>query len=432
MKGDGTMKRTGRMRILCCLVLAVVLAGGPAWAGGIMLYQFGSPDVGLAAAGYAARAQDAATVFTNPAGMSHLDKSQILGGLQILYGDVEFNPDSATTVSGRDGGVAIGWMPGGSAFIVQKLNQDLSIGFGLLSYFGLSESFDNTWVGRYYVQESTLIGMTLTPAVSYRVNNWLYLGAGLNVMYGYLDDKVAINNIIDALPDGQLEYDDSEWGFGANLGILVEPKPGTRFGLTYLSEVKLDFSAVPEFSGLGPGLGAVLSSQGLTTSRLDLSMRVPQMVMFSAYHELNPKWAIMGNVGWQDWSRFGKVDVGINTANPTSLTVDSHYKDTWHGALGVQYQHSPAWTFTGGIAYDSSAVDDDNRTVTVPMGEVWGFGLGAQYSFKPNLTLGAAYEFAWLGDMPVDQQRGPLAGRVAGEFGNSTMNFFGLNLKWTY
>jgi len=131
------------------------------------------------------------------------------------------------------------------------------------------------------VQESTLIGMTFTPAVSYRVNNWLYLGAGLNIMYGYLDDKVAINNIIDALPDGQLEYDDSEWGFGANLGILVEPKPGTRFGLTYLSEVKLTLVPCPN-SAAWARPGAVLSNQGLTTSRLDLSMRVPQMIMFSA------------------------------------------------------------------------------------------------------------------------------------------------------
>jgi len=253
-------------------------------------------------------------------------------------------------------------------------------------------------------------------------------------MYGILDDQVAINNIGESRPDGQLKYDDRRMGYGANLGILVEPKPGTRFGLTYLSEVKLDFSAVPEFSRLGPALQRVLVNQGLTTNDLDLKMNVPQMVMFSAYHEINQRWAVMGNVGWQDWSRFGKVDVGINSSNPTSLTVDNHYNDTWHVALGVQYRpaiESP-WTFSGGVAYDSSAVDDDKRTVTVPMGEIWGFALGAQYSFKPNLTLGAAYQFAWLGDMPVDQQRGPLAGRVAGDFKNSNFSFFALNLKWTY
>ena len=62
------MMRSVWISLLCTLTIAVVFAAGPAWAGGIMLYQFGSPDVGLAAAGYAARAQDASTVFTNPAG----------------------------------------------------------------------------------------------------------------------------------------------------------------------------------------------------------------------------------------------------------------------------------------------------------------------------------------------------------------------------
>jgi long-chain fatty acid transport protein len=425
-------RRSGLMRILGSAVLAAVFAAGPAWAGGISLYEFGSPDVGYAAAGYAARAQDASTVFTNPAGMSRLDKSQILGGLQALYGDVKFSPDSATTVSGDDGGVAVGWFPGGSAFIVHKLNQDWSIGFGVLSYFGLAEDYGDNWVGRYYVQKSTLLGLTLTPAVSYRVNNWLYLGVGLNAMYGYTEAEIAINNAGESRPDGQMKYDDGDWGYGGNFGILVEPKPGTRFGLTYLTEVKLDFSAVPDFSGLGPVLEALLRSRGLTTASMDLSMTVPQMVMFSAYHELNQKWAVMGNVGWQDWSRFGKVDVGINSADPRSLTINSDYNDTWHVALGVQYRHSPAWTFTGGIAYDSSAVDDDKRSVVLPMGETWKFALGAQYSFNPNLTLGAAYEFVWLGDMSVDQERGPLAGRVSGDYEDASISFFALNLKWTY
>ena len=101
--------------------------------------EFGSPDVGLAAAGYAARAQDAATVFTNPAGMSRLEQSQVLGSLQAGYGDVEFSSNSATSVAGGDGGVAVGWFPAGSAFVVHKMNRDLSVGFGVLSYFGLAE-----------------------------------------------------------------------------------------------------------------------------------------------------------------------------------------------------------------------------------------------------------------------------------------------------
>jgi len=93
---------------------------------------------------------------------------------------------------------------------------------------------------------------------------------------------------------------------------------------------------------------------------------------------------------------------------------------------------SPAWTFTGGIAYDSSAVDDDNRSVTVPMERSGVFALGAQYAIKTEPDAGAAYEFAWLETCSVDQERGPLAGRVAGDFRSSSFSFFALNLKWTY
>ncbi|MCX5880359.1 MAG: OmpP1/FadL family transporter [Deltaproteobacteria bacterium] len=422
----------GLIRVLCTVAFALVFAGGTARAGGIGLYEFGSPDVGLAAAGYAARAQDASTVFTNPAGMSCLDKSQVLGGLQGLYGDVGFSPNSGSTVSGSDGGNAIGWAPGGSIFATQKLNKDWSIGFGVLSYFGLSEKYDDNWVGRYYVQKSSLIGLTLTPAVSYRVNDWFSVGAGLNMMYGYIDDQVAVNNIVDSRPDGQLKYKDTKWGYGGNFGILVEPTTGTRFGLTYLTEVKLDFSAVPEFSGLGPILQSQLNQRGLTTNNLDMNMTVPQMVMLSGNHDLNEKWSILGNVGWQNWSRFGEVEIGVNSTNPQSLTVNSDYKDTWHVALGTQYRHSQAWTFTGGIAYDSSAVDDDKRSVVVPMGEAWRFAMGAQYALTQDIKLGAAYEFIWGGDMSVDQYRGPLAGTVSGDFNSANFSVLALNIIWKY
>lgn len=375
-------------------------------------------------------AQDAATIFTNPAGMSRLERAQTLVGAQILYGDVEFSPDPVTTVSGSDGGNAIGWIPGGSFFYVQPLGQDWRIGLGILSYFGLAENFDNGWVGRYYVQESKLLGLTVTPAISYKVTDWLSIGIGLNAMYGYIKTQAAVNNILN--PDGTLTYRDREWGYGVNAGVLVEPVKGTRFGLTYLSEVKLDFSAEPEFNGLGPGIGAVIRSRGLDSNNLDVSIRVPQMVMFSAYHDLNSMWAVMGNVGWQDWSRFGQVDISINSSDPTSLTVDNNYKDTWHIAAGVQYRLTPAWTFSGGIAYDSSAVDDEDRSVTIPMGEAWRVALGAQYALKQNVTLGFAYEFQWIGDMPADQSRGPLAGRVAGQYENAYFHFLALNLTWGF
>ncbi len=92
------------MRISRCgfsvAVLITLLVCSPAFAGGLYLYEMGTPDVGLPAAGYAARAQDPSTVFTNPAGMTRLDRSELQIGIQPLYANTQFNPNSSTTPTG--------------------------------------------------------------------------------------------------------------------------------------------------------------------------------------------------------------------------------------------------------------------------------------------------------------------------------------------
>ena len=398
-----------------------------AQAGGIILYEIATPDVGLASAGYAARADDASTLFKNPAGMSRLEGAQFQGGLQALYGSVSFSPDANTSarLGTEDGGNAIGWLPGGSLFVTVPLGEKWAVGLGSLSYFGLAEDYDDNWVGRYYVQKSAILGMSLMPSVSYEVTDWLSVGAGLNAMYGYLDSEIAVNNVIG--PDGQMTLNDSTWGFGANVGVLIQASDQTRFGITYLSPVKLDFEDTPSFSGLGPGLSVILANP----SKLDLGVTVPQSVMVSAYHALNDQWAILANFGWQDWSQFGNVQAGVESGGTT--TLDLNYQDTFHGALGAQYRATDKWLLSSGIAYDTSAVEDEDRTVTLPMGETWRFGLGAQYQVSQAISLGAAYTFMWAGDMSVDQGDDlSLRGRVSGSYDSAWFSIASLFMTWKF
>jgi long-chain fatty acid transport protein len=232
-------------------------------------------------------------------------------------------------------------------------------------------------VGRYHVQEATLQALGFQPAVAYRVTDWLSVGAGVVALYGVLDGEVAINDIDPNRGDGRLKIHDEDWTFQANLGVLMEPWKGTRFGLTYLSEADLDFGDKPQFKNLGPGLEALLRSRGLLSSKLNLGMTMPQAVMFSAYHDLTKRIAVMGNLGWQDWSEFGKVNVEIEAADTTSLTAARNYKDTWHAAFGAQCRVADPWLLSAGFAYDSSMVDDEDRAPDLPTGEAWRLGLGA-------------------------------------------------------
>jgi len=408
-----------RMTILLVFLIAgTIFLPGPAGAGGIALYEIGIRETGTAAAGWASRADDASTLFTNPAGMTRLDKSELLFGGQGLYTGLRFSPDSRTTTTGTRGDTSQ-WLPSGNLYYVHSLSKDWKVGVGVLGYFGLSLDYGDNWVGRYYIQSATLQGMTIQPSVAYRVTEQLSLGAGLNMMNGTLENKVALNNINPRMLDGQLKISDNTWGFGANLGVLYELNKKTRFGLNYLSEVKLDFKDTPQFNGVGPALFTVLRNRGLLNSTIDLTMWVPQMAMFSFFHEFNDRWAVMGNVGWQQWSRFGKVDVSVSSVNQPSLTTDLSYRDTWHFALGGQYRISKPWLLFFGAAYDSSAVKGADMTASVPMGETYRFGMGSEYHWSEHLSFGFAYELVWIGTLNLYQSRGPLAGTVAGEFGNS-------------
>ena len=116
-------------------VLCLLLAVETSQAGGLYLYEVGSPDVGLAAAGYAARAQDASTAFTNPAGMTRIERPSLMLGAQPMYIHLDFNPDSGTSpVAGTlplrggpaDDGDSNGWMPAGGLFYVHPVNDKLT------------------------------------------------------------------------------------------------------------------------------------------------------------------------------------------------------------------------------------------------------------------------------------------------------------------
>jgi len=416
--------------VLAAGVMIVALAN-ESKAGGLFMSEFGTEDVALAGAGWAARAQDASTLFKNPAGMSRLEGNQFQGGLQALYFQSGGFSGTNTPFGGNGGGNPVGVVPGASGFYVHSLNKDFKVGFGMLQNFGLALQNDQGFVGRYYVKQTALVGITFAPVASYRVNDYVSIGGGPNVMLGYLNYEANVNNVLPpGAGDGGVHASDTAVGVGGQFGVLVEPKKGTRVGVTYYSPIKLNFSTTPTFSNLGT-IGTGLQNNGLLNANVELGMTVPQRVILSGYHELSEQWAVMGNFGWDNWSQFGKVDVNVTgqLASP-SLTTTSNYDDTYHVAVGTQYRLNPEWLINSGLSYDSSMVSAANRSVAMPVGATYKWGLGANWLKSPNVKLGFSYEVAYMGDMSVNQNRGPLAGQLTGAYKDAMMHFFAFTMNW--
>lgn len=424
------MLKTG---FLSSMMIGLIMLGLPIhiYAGGIILYEISSADTRLASAGWSARAEDPSTLFTNPAGMTRLCGKQVELGAQAIFAHVHFDPNSGTTVKGSEGRADI-WLPSGSFFYIHPCNEKLTVGVGSLGYFGADLVYNHHWVGRYYTQKTLLEGLSFVPAAAYRINEQWSIGVGLNVMYGFFKQRTAVRNLLDILPDGYFNFHDYRFGYGGVFGILYEPTCQTRIGIQYLTPVKLDFHAKPKFHNLGPILEDILEDVGVIGSKLDLHVNVPQGVMLSIYHDLNPYWSIMGNVGWQQWSNFEKVTVTLADLDHRSLTSKIKYQDTWHVAIGAEWRYRPNITFSSGVAYDSSAVSNKERPLDFAIGKQWRFGAGARWAISEKLVFDVSSELQWQGNLKANVNKGLIAGHVVGVFKDTYAFFINSNLTYLF
>jgi long-chain fatty acid transport protein len=404
-----------------------------AFGAGLWVYEMANPDMGTASAGRGATAADASVAMFNPAGMTKLDRSQLFAGIQGGFLNVKFD-EGESTFGGGDGGNAGDFIPGGSLAYVYSVNPKLKLGIAASSFFGLGIEYDDDWAGRYFVKEGSFLTFAVSPGIGYRINRWLSLGGGATVLYAKLEEKTAINNQLTdpGVPDGEIEVDDDDVGYGFNLGALIEPREDLRFSLTYRTDVEVEFKDVADIKGLGPNLQALLDAIGVTAQKLDLEMELPQEVLLSGYYDLTDNLALVGSVGWQDWSEFGKTNITVRSTTTTSFVDDRNFKDTWHAAIGTRYRFAEPWMWSVGFAYDSSPVDDEDRTPDMPLDRQIRLGTGLQYDWNENVTLGAAYTYIDLGEAKIDQQGGALQGNLKGDYKTNNVHILALNLIWRF
>jgi long-chain fatty acid transport protein len=413
------------------LILLTLVAS--ARASGLLLYETGAPDLGTASAGRAAMADDASTVAANPAGMTLLDRSQLLGaaGALLPFMNVDLAPQ--TTTSGGGGGNAGVFTPIGGFFYVYKLSEKVSLGMSSYSDFGLSGNYGKPWAGRYYVTQESLITGKANPNIAYRVNDWLSVGAGFSFSVARLLFQSKVNtNILPIMhrPDGGYALESWDEAFGGNAGILLTPIKKLRIGLTYQSPIDYKFGFRPHLTNLGPLLSRLRERIGGT--KINIPIEVPQQVTLSGLYEVTPYWSLMGNVGWQNWSAFGEFPVGISSLKQRTVDVNLHFSDTCQIAIGQQLRFDERWLWSAGFAYDSSPVSKANRNAVLPIDRQLRYGTGIQYEITSNVTAGAAWEFMDAGPGPYANRRGPLAGTLQGHFSTNYLNFAAVNLIWKF
>ncbi|HDR2795981.1 MULTISPECIES: OmpP1/FadL family transporter [Enterobacter] len=377
-------------------------------ASALYFYEIATEDTALAGAGQAARAQDPSTIVTNPAGMTRLPDHMFTGGLQAMDGDVSYKLDDE---SGRKSpGNIMHFFPNASAFYAQKLNDDFYAGIGLYGNYGLGIDFGN-WAGDRLIKKSTMVAMTLSPSLAYKLSDRVSVGGAVNVNYGFL----SLTRNVDGDDETEKDHD---WALSYRLGLLMEITDQTRAGIAWTSKTEYDFN-----------INGKARFPNLPNVEYDLpisaQVRAPQQIMLSVVHDVNKQWSVMGDLGWQDWSQFGSPQISV-----AGQDVDrkNRLKDSWHSALGVQYRPTEQWRINAGVAFDSTIYKSQSDiALSLPTGDEWRFATGAQYQVTPQSNIGFAVSYL---HMQSSQVQSPEV--FKGSYDNPWLWFASVNYSYQF
>lgn len=403
--------------LVAIATLAVGFSGESAQAqcGGICLYENMTPDMGRSAAGAGARAQDAATAFWNPAGMTELgDGTEVMLGLGAAFSQLNPKLDDGTVttdspvVSGSNIG---GFAPLFGSYITTKLPYDVHFGMAIAPLYGGSADYDQNWTGRTEITDAALFSLLIHPSFAYAVTDWLSLGAGPTVLYTVFDQRLKAT---DAALSPTIKISNADdWSAGGAFSALIKPREGTRVGLYYRTEIVTKTKGDIE----GP-LGFNPAFDGKFT--------MPQGVNVSLFQQVCERWAILADAGWSDWSEFGQIPL---SAGPVSAAPNLDWNDTWRTAIGFQYVPTEMWTVQGGFGYDSSPVKASKLQPLLPVAEQFRFSTGLLFRPQSYVEIGLSYTFEWFGDMKINDVTIPNGTVLSGKFDPAYANIVGASLK---
>lgn len=364
-------------------------------------------------------AEDATTVWWNPAGMSRLPRGRHLAiAGSLIAPSTKFSDRGSIPPAGRplgsNGGDAGDAALVPSVFYAMDLNPRWSLGLGVNVPFGLKTEYASDWIGRFQGISAEIMTLNINPSVSYKFSDALSIGFGLNYIRGEIETFTAVDL---GTSEGQnrSKVDGDAWGF--NVGALFSLTPATRLGVHYRSSVDFDLDGTTTFTGTPP-------APTLSNGNVKLDVKTPDSLAFSVAHRMNDRLELLGDLTWWHWSKIKQVPLvrtdGSLSGTPVSTFV-FNFDDTWRVSIGANYKLDAAWTLKLGAAFDQTPVPNaETRTVRLPDSDRYWLSAGAKYQLSRVGALDFGYTFVKIRDADISNNQGtgapPAAGFVNGSY----------------
>ena len=436
-----------------------LLAGSEAHAAAFALYEQGVSGLGNAYAGAAAVAEDATTVWWNPAGMARLGagKHFAIGGALISPSTKFSNGSSTPAALSNPGSTGAGGDAGKDAivpsmFYVMDLNPRMHFGIGISVPFGLKTEYDSNWIGRFQGISSEVRTLNINPSLSYKLSDSFSIGGGLSYQRGKVDLKTGVNYSATAFSAGgagllgaiggpgvegqnTTSVDGDAWGF--NIGALFDVAPATRVGIHYRSSLDYKMDGNTSFSNVPAAFAGIpLLAAGTSNGNVKLDIKTPDNLAFSVAHRLNERLDLLGDLTWWHWSKIKQLPLVRSSgaaSGSTLSTLTFNFDDTWRASIGANYKLNDPWTLKLGAAYDQTPVPNaESRTVRLPDNDRYWLSAGAAYQVSRNGKLDFGYTLVSAKNADINNdQTATGAGIVNGSY-KARIHVLGVQYQHTF
>ncbi|TCJ15992.1 transporter [Parasulfuritortus cantonensis] len=419
------------------VLAGLLLCSGGAQAAGFALIEQNASGLGNAYAGQGAVAEDASTIFFNPAGLTKLPGRQLVLAGNFIRPSAKFDDQGSSAAllqaGGGEGGDAggLGFSP--NFYYAMDIQPDLKFGLGVNAPFGLKTEYDRDWIGRFHAVTSDLMTVNVNPTLAWRVNDRWSAGIGLDAQY--IHAKLTNMTNYSALiyqatgnpvagVEGLARVKGDDWSWGYNLGVLFEPVKDTRVGLSYRSRVKYTLDGTVAFSDR-PALLEPYLPDGDVTAKVTL----PDSWSLSLFHKLSERIDLLADVTWTHWALFKDLTV-VRDGGTVLSTTPEHWDNVWRYSVGLNYHASDALTWRFGVAFDQSPVSESYRTPRIPDEDRTWLALGMQYRFAKYGRVDVGYAHLFVPDAPING--GSLGtGYLVGEY-DDAVDIFSLQYTHTF
>lgn len=422
------------------VLTGVAAATSTALAAGFQLTEQSSLGAGRAYAGAGIVGDDLSAVHYNPAGMTLLEGTRFqAGGVWI-----GLNADYSSDVSGEsENGRLKGQMiPAG--YVTHQVNDQVWLGFAMTVPFGMGTEYSKDWEGANRGTNAKIYTFDMNPSIAWKVSDFLSIGGGISVQYAKAELGMGLHHdLLGKIGHGKVEADSWDWGF--NLGVMISPTDKLRFGLAYRSSIEHEAEGDTKLSNMTNkmNLNQLLGGQNLA---MTTTIETPDTVMLTGTWEATDQLRLSGLIRWANWSKFKELNIENDlpfvvesqlesmASQFKKLSIENDWQDTWLFSVGADYKINSAFTVRGGIAYETSPIDDQStRMAVIPdTDRVW-LSLGASWYATKDLQfdVGATYLMG-VGDKDLYDDLKSEGGKKIGEYDSLDAYLFGVQMQYRF